>query len=101
MATLESLTATIRTRAAVAPRLGYRVKFALNEGGVILWDGTASPATVVNDDGAADTTLKLSLDSLEKMVAGGLDPTFAYMTGKLKVDGSLGVAMKLAAMLGD
>jgi putative sterol carrier protein len=32
---------------------------------------------------------------------GRLDPTLAYMTGKLKVEGKLGVAMKLAAMLGD
>ena len=36
-----------------------------------------------------------------KLLDGSLDPTMAYMTGKLKISGSTGVAMKLAAMLGD
>ena len=35
------------------------------------------------------------------MIEGALDPTFAYMTGKLKIAGSMGVALKLAAMLED
>ena len=37
---LESATEALRRRAAQNPKLGYRVKFALDEGGVILWDGT-------------------------------------------------------------
>jgi len=32
---------------------------------------------------------------------GNLDPTMAYMTGKLKVEGKLGVALKINAMLSD
>ncbi|MFQ5959400.1 MAG: SCP2 sterol-binding domain-containing protein [Alphaproteobacteria bacterium] len=35
------------------------------------------------------------------MIAGALSPTLAYMTGKLKVAGSMGVAMKVAALLED
>ena len=36
---------------------------------------------------------------MEKLMAGTLNPTLAYSLGKLKVDGSLGVALKLASMM--
>jgi putative sterol carrier protein len=52
-------------------------------------------------DGPADTTIHISEENLEKLISGSLDPTLAYMTGKLKVEGSLGVAMKLTSLLGD
>lgn len=98
---IETLTEEIRERAGTSPKLGYRLKFELAEGGVILWDGTDVPPVVGNDDGEADTTIRITSDNLGKLMNGGLDPTLAYMTGKLKVEGSLGVAMKLVAMLGD
>jgi putative sterol carrier protein len=41
------------------------------------------------------------VEDLNKLLSGTLDPTLAYMTGKLKIQGSTGVAMKLATMLGD
>ena len=53
------------------------------------------------EDGEADSTLTLSPEALQQMIDGALDPTFAYMTGKLKISGSMGVALKLAAMLED
>ncbi len=98
---IETLTEDIRKRAGQSPKLGYRLKFVLAEGGVILWDGTDLPPVIGNDDGDADTTIRITTDNLEKLISGGLDPTLAYMTGKLKVEGSLGVAMKLVSMLGD
>jgi putative sterol carrier protein len=98
---IEALTEEIRKRAAQSPKLGYRLKFVLAEGGVILWDGTGVPPAIGNDDGDADTTIRVTSDNLQKLMTGGLDPTLAYMTGKLKVEGSLGVAMKLVSMLGD
>lgn len=98
---LESLTEDLRKRAAQNPKLGYKVKVVLDDGGVIFWDGTADPSTLTNDDGEADTTLRISAENMEKLIAGALDPTMAYMTGKLKVEGKLGVALKINAMLSD
>ena len=98
---IETLTEEIRRRAGSNPKLGYRLKFVLAEGGIILWDGTEVPAVIGHDDGDADTTIRVTSDNLQKLMTGGLDPTLAYMTGKLKVEGSLGVAMKLVSMLGD
>jgi len=97
----EGLMEALRSRAALAPKLGYRVKFDLGDDGVILFDGTDTPAVISAEDGEADSTLRLSLESMEKLIQGALDPTLAYMTGKLKISGSMGVAMKLASMLED
>ncbi|MEQ8354161.1 MAG: SCP2 sterol-binding domain-containing protein [Kiloniellaceae bacterium] len=102
---LDSLTEKLKSQAALNPPLGYRVKFDLGDDGALLWDGTVTPAEIAapdaGDDAEADTVLSISLDNFDKLLSGALDPTLAYMTGKLKVSGSTGVAMKLAAMLGD
>src|SRR5919202_6984643 len=61
--------------------------------------------TVAVDDGkvnvtegasdGADCTITTSEENFERIVAGDLNPTSAYMTGKLKVKGNMGAAMKL------
>jgi len=106
---LDTLTEQLKSQAAMNPPLGYRVTFDLGDDGLLLWDGTVTPAEIAavpEGDGVdagpeADTVLRLSLDDFGKLLSGTLDPTLAYMTGKLKITGSTGVAMKLAAMLGD
>jgi putative sterol carrier protein len=44
-------------------------------------------------------TLQLSDKNLLKLIAGNLNPTVAYMSGKLKIKGELGLALKLQAIL--
>lgn len=51
--------------------------------------------TVTEGVGEADTTFIASEESFEKIVSGEQNPTTAYMTGKLKVKGDMGAAMKL------
>jgi putative sterol carrier protein len=98
---LESLTQALRQRASQNPKLGYKVKFLLDDGGVIFWDGSGEQTAISNADGEADTTLRLSPENLENLLAGSLDPTMAYMTGKLKVEGKMGVALKINSLLSD
>ena len=100
MSTTE-LAEILRKRALGFPKLGYKVKVQLDEGGIIFWDGTADQPAVREEDGEADTTLRLSEDNFRKLLDGNLDPTLAYMTGKLKVEGKLGVAMKINSLLSD
>ncbi len=52
------------------------------------------------DDSDADCTLTADADVFESLLAGDLNPTAAFMTGKLKIDGDMGMAMKLASLLG-
>ncbi len=44
-------------------------------------------------------TLQLSDQNLLKLIAGNLNPTMAYMSGKLKIKGELGLALKLQSIL--
>ena len=55
-------------------------------------DGAVS---VSDGGGEADTTITTSEDSFMAIVRGELNPTTAYMTGKLKIKGDMGAAMKL------
>ena len=98
---LDTATQELKRWAAAAPSLGYKVKFLLGTDGAIFWDGTAMPAKIDNSTGDADTTIKIALGDFEKLLSGNLDPTLAYATGKIKVEGSVGVALKMANLLGD
>jgi putative sterol carrier protein len=51
--------------------------------------------TVKEGGGDADVTISTSQETFEKIIAGDQNPTSAYMTGKLKVKGDMGAAMKL------
>jgi putative sterol carrier protein len=55
-------------------------------------DGTV---TVSEGGGDADVTISTSEETFQKIVAGEQNPTSAYMTGKLKIKGDMGAAMKL------
>jgi putative sterol carrier protein len=102
MTSLQNLTETVRRKAAENLPLGYRVTFDLGPDGLIFWDGTQNPAVIGNEapsGGEVDTVLGLSVATMQKMLDGSLSPTFAYMTGSLKVQGSMGVALKISQLL--
>lgn len=100
MADLEQVMEAIEERSAVLSTLGYRVRFDLTDGGSILVDATGGGVSVsTGEAGEAVTVMKLSSDNLLKLVRGKLSPMIAFSTGRLKVQGSQGVAMKLAGLL--
>ena len=51
------------------------------------------------DDSDADCTLSADQSVFEDLMAGNLNPTAAFMGGKLSVDGDMGMAMKLGSLL--
>ena len=50
---------------------------------------------VAEGGGDADATITTTGETFEKIVSGEQNPTTAYMTGKLKIKGDMGAAMKL------
>jgi len=76
---------------------GKTVKIDFGDEGAILLDGANS--LVSENDGAADTTIKVSWDDWQALSSGQLDGMTAFMTGKLKIEGDRGNAMQLQGAL--
>ena len=75
--------------------LDGRAKFVIEGEGAIIVDGSGARA----GDEPADVTLTANVDTFRAILDGGLDPTAAFMSGKLAVDGDMGMAMKLGSVL--
>lgn len=70
-------------------------KFAIADLGAIVLDG--SGARISDED--TGVTLSADAETFEAILTGDMNPTSAFMTGKLTVDGDMGMAMKLASVL--
>ena len=70
-------------------------KFVITGEGAIMLDANG----VRVGDEEADVTLTASTDTFRAILDGDLNPTMAFMQGKLSVDGSMGLAMKLGSVL--
>ena len=55
---------------------------------------------VYASDEETDVTFKASVEIFQEIFNGELEPTSAFMTGKLKIDGDMGTAMRLANVFG-
>lgn len=108
--TLESFTETVRSKVGEDAGLKASIKFAFTDpnstppgaltGEVLFIDGKSKPNAVHNKDEAADCTVKVSLEDFGKLMTRKLDPTTAFMMGKVKIEGDMGIAMKLGRVFG-
>ncbi|MBF9049198.1 sterol carrier family protein [Roseobacter sp. HKCCD9010] len=88
--------------AALSAKLGDgfdgSAMFVIEGEGAIVVDGSGVRAA---EDGAeADVTMTADADTFQEILAGDLNPTAAFMGGRLKVDGDMGAAMRLGGALG-
>lgn len=70
-------------------------KFVIEGEGAVVIDGDGVRAA----DDETDVTLTASTETFEAIMQGDLDPTSAFMSGKLALDGDMGMAMKLGQVL--
>ena len=88
---------TLPSRADASKTAGMSNSYLFDIEGAGKWlvsveDGTVS---VSEGEGDADATISASEENFQKIVSGEQNPTTAYMTGKLKIKGDMGAAMKL------
>ena len=75
--------------------LNSSVKFKIDNEGSIVVD---SEGVRVSDE-ETECTLIASLDVFTQILEGDMNATEAYMTGSLKVEGSMSAAMELSSIL--
>ena len=76
---------------------GKRVKLDFGDVGVVMLDGVGQQVT--EEDGPADTTIKVAWEDWKAMADGSLDGMTAFMQGKLRVEGDMSNAMQLQGVL--
>ncbi|HEY0835519.1 MAG TPA: SCP2 sterol-binding domain-containing protein [Azospirillum sp.] len=99
---VDDLVSNIQSRSGDLRGLGATVRFALGgPGDMIVVDARTTPVTVTRGEagGDVDCTIRMTPENLGKLINGQLNPMLAFTMGKLKVEGSMGVALKLAALL--
>ncbi len=80
-------------------KLGTTLKFSTDEGAVFI-DASQVPNVVSNEDKEAACVISLSLNDAIKLLDGDLNGMTAFMMGKIKVKGDMGVAMKVMQLIG-
>lgn len=96
---LADTTEAIRGKMGENSGLGATLKFDCGDEGVVFVDGTTVPNVVTNEDKPADCTIKIAREDLDGLLAGELNPTTAFMSGKIGVEGDMSIAMKLSQVV--
>ena len=95
--TVQEFFNTLPERADASKTAGMTNSYLFDIEGAGQWkvDVDDGSVTVAEGGGDADVTISTSQETFERIIAGEQNPTSAYMTGKLKVKGDMGAAMKL------
>ena len=96
--TVQEFFETLPSRAVTSKTADMNNSYGFDIEGAGQWTVTVTDGSVGVHDGledGVDCTISASQEIFEKIVAGEQNPTSAYMTGKLKLKGDMGAAMKL------
>ena len=95
--TVQEFFASLPERADPSKIAGMQNTYVFDVQDVGQWTVSVDEGTVSVTEGAgeADCTITASEETLVKIAQGEANPTTAYMTGKLKIQGDMGAALKL------
>jgi putative sterol carrier protein len=88
---------TLEARVDASKTAGMSNSYLFEIAGAGTWkvDVTDGSVTVTEGASDADVTIRTSPETFSAIASGEQNPTTAYMTGKLKVEGDMGAALKL------
>ncbi len=95
----EAILSGVEAKASAVPALGKTLKVNFGDQRIFI-DGTGESNTISQDDNDADCTINVSQEDFQAMASGDLNPMTAVMSGKVKIQGDMGVAMKLQSLFG-
>lgn len=88
----------ISSQAANVAPFGAKLKFVLGDQ-IILIDGNGDKNIVSSNDEEADCTISTDEETFLALKNGELNPMMAVMSGKVKIKGDMGLAMKLQSLI--
>ncbi len=95
---IQSVVDGIQQRADGANAIGSTLKFDFGDEKVYI-DGTGEKNIVSVDDKDADCTITMTPENFMKLAKGDINPMMALMSGKIKISGDMGVAMKIQSLI--
>ena len=97
MADVKEFFDSLESRADPSKTAGMNNSYVFDIEGAGQWkvDVNDGNVSVAEGGGDADATISASEETFQKIIDGEQNPTSAYMTGKLKIKGDMGAAMKL------
>jgi putative sterol carrier protein len=94
----ENILSAVNAQAANVSPFGAKMKFVIGDN-IILIDGTGDSNIVSQNDEEAACTISTDEDTFIKLKNGDLNPMMAVMSGKVKIKGDTGLAMKLQSLV--
>ncbi|MFL2591542.1 MAG: SCP2 sterol-binding domain-containing protein [Flavobacteriaceae bacterium] len=88
----------LQDKANEVDAIGGTIKFVIDDT-IVYVDGTGSKNIVSDSNQEADCTISTSASSLKDMQSGDLNPMTAVMSGKVKISGDMGLAMKVQSLM--
>jgi putative sterol carrier protein len=88
---------TLPSRVDAGKTAGMNSSYVFEIEGAGTWTVRVSDSGVTVDEGdsGGDCTIVTQADTFERIVRGEQNPTAAYMSGKLRIKGDMGAALKL------
>ena len=88
---------TLEARVDASKTAGVNKSYVFDIDGAGVWKVDVTDAGINVTEGATDgdVTIRASEDTFRAVASGEQNPTTAYMTGKLKIDGDMSAALKL------
>ncbi|RMG23187.1 MAG: sterol-binding protein [Bacteroidetes bacterium] len=97
---LAATTQRVQQLAGGTDSLGATIKFAFESGAIYL-DGTGPTGNLIsNEDKEAQCTVHISQADFEALLSGELNPMEAMIGGKMRIEGDMGVALRLGGLFG-
>ena len=89
---------SLQDKANEVDAIGGTIKFVIDDT-IVFVDGTGSKNLVSNSNENADCTISTTATALKDMQSGDLNPMTAVMSGKVKISGDMGLAMKIQSLM--
>jgi len=88
----------LKSRVENVDSIDGTLKFVVDDNAIFI-DGTGESNAISAEDKEADCTISVSSDVLKQLRDGEVNPMMAVMSGKIKISGDMGLAMKVQSLL--